>query len=209
MSQFLGVIGAVGAFFFLRSFLNTDFAILISRILLMILGRLSYRIPLVLAIMGLLGLMGLSLVEQEGDVWDEASDVLAVGVFFALVIGVVKMVFDEIIGLSERETEPFMANEPAVEVVRTRAAHHKEVSSSTKPASRAPKSSKPSTKPASSSAAPKSKPKATGSSRKHSVKPAPRKTKQPVKHEVTVLTKPVKPQAKRTKPKKPRRLIQG
>lgn len=107
-----GVVVSVIAFIILLRIFSFDFSFLVFGLLLMTLANLSFKLPLSIAVLGLLSLMAMSpLVEQENQ-WESLSESVAVLVFFMLVFGVYKMILNEIleslgIGVKENSKNNF------------------------------------------------------------------------------------------------------
>ncbi len=118
--QYIGTFLAVAVFFAMSWRFSFDFAFLVAGILAMLLGRIDWRAPFYVALVGLFALMVTSPLVEDDNQWERFANNIAVGVFFMLLFGVYKMLQDQVMdswnarGLSEDEfiEPPIKANMP-------------------------------------------------------------------------------------------------
>ena len=92
----LGLVASAITVAALTTLFGFDVAYLLSGVAVMTLLGLSYRLPLYVAIAGLVALMLMSPLVDESNQWERWSDRVAVQVLFMMIFGVYRMALDEV-----------------------------------------------------------------------------------------------------------------
>src|SRR5688572_19184322 len=96
--QLAATVVSIPAYIGLRTLVSSDLAFLVSGLLFMSFPRIPFRLPLLLAVAGLLILMATSPFADDGSRLEDFAESVAVGVFFMLIFGVYRMIVDEAVG---------------------------------------------------------------------------------------------------------------
>ena len=104
--QWAAMAGIIVVAIILASIFGADLTILIIGLAIMGLGKLPFRLPLSLAIAGLVLLMAISPFVEDENNWESLSENIAVGVFFMLVFAVFRLGLD---ALFDKDTQDKLA----------------------------------------------------------------------------------------------------